>query len=154
VIEMTEIRFRVWHKEQKQMYWFDIMWGDLCLGRGYIGMIPFGEKRKTCGIYRDDRIAIEPNSCEFMLFTGYKDKNGKDICVGDILMPGRREVQFGEYDTDLEQGTGFMTYSHDAEDPFRFPFSFASRQVEGSEIIGNIYENKELLCKPPSSRNK
>jgi len=54
-------------------------------------------------------------------------------------------VRFGEYDTEYEQGTGFTTFSHDAQPPWNIPFSFASRQTEGAEIVGNVHENPELL---------
>ncbi len=73
-------------------------------------------------------------------YTGFKDEKTKEIYQGDILNPGRREVHFGEYHTKVEQGVGFTTFSHDAKPPFDFPFSFATRQAEGSEVIANIHE--------------
>ncbi len=64
----------------------------------------------------------------FMQYTGLKDKNGKEIYEGDIvehLIGGTLEVKW------LNHGwTPFMSW-HD---------------VEHYEIIGNIYENPELLA--------
>jgi len=39
-----EYKFKAYHKEQKKMYFFDVMWGNHNTGGGYIGMIPFGEE--------------------------------------------------------------------------------------------------------------
>ncbi|MFA5163796.1 MAG: hypothetical protein WC441_04765 [Patescibacteria group bacterium] len=86
-----------------------------------------------------------------LLMTNYQDKYGTEIGVGDILMPGKREVLFGEYRSPTEQGTGFYTISHHknflekmrAEEGI--PFSFSSCQAIDSEIIGNKWLNPELL---------
>jgi len=109
---------------------------------------------------------------ELMQYTGLKDKNGKEIYEGDILALiepevkdkqsefGRMLVKFGEYNTyEIESGDesigwfmegyhGYLRedgrkniYKTDAFD--EHPWSLLScRQWE---VIGNIYENPELL---------
>ncbi len=81
--------------------------------------------------------------CKLMQFTGLHDKNGKEIWEGDIL-DGGREVKLGEFYAYLENGlgggyhiTGF--YYKNADD--------ICVPVEGrhDEVLGNIYENPELL---------
>ena len=70
--------------------------------------------------------------------TGFKDKNGKEICEGDIYHQGDRNILY------------VVEYTHDC--------SLMGRQIrtKGSrvglaywqdkiEVIGNIHENKELL---------
>lgn len=71
-----------------------------------------------------------------MQYTGLEDKNGKEIFEGDILKNtfGNYAVEYYDLNFQLEN---FDHYGMDGEYP---PF-------EESEIIGNIYENFELIKK-------
>ena len=110
---------------------------------------------QTGGLMSHGPMSFDPNTEQKhkklvpLLCSGYPDKHGIEITQGDILMPGRREVCFGEYDTDFEQGTGFYTISHDP-DALRIAFSFAHRQAKNSEVIGNIHQHPELLKIKPN----
>lgn len=68
-----------------------------------------------------------------MQFTGLLDKNGKEIYEGDIV----------EWQTDSEGGNSRMVASFDFEGGQRVITSPYINST--SEVIGNIYENKELL---------
>ena len=140
-IEMREIKFRAWHKERKEMFWWDIMWGNhYSSGSGYIGMVPFGEARKYYGLSGENREEIDPNNCEIMQYTGLKDKNGKEIYEGDIVIwyVNNQKVTAPII---FEDGMFFMgkaidkSYGLVCNDWLRGEY----------EAIGNIYENPELL---------
>jgi uncharacterized phage protein (TIGR01671 family) len=85
------------------------------------------------------------NELIFQQYTGMKDKKGKEIYEGDII----------HFKTSFENDNDDYDYS---EKPFVIewnkhaaafkPFHLNARwrcDVEGVEVIGNIYENPELL---------
>lgn len=74
---------------------------------------------------------------KIMQYTGLKDKNGREIYKGDIiLLPNGNlgEIFWGNF------YAGFEISFNGA-----FPEELDVRLAGSSEIIGNIYENKELL---------
>ena len=83
-------------------------------------------------------LAYPDEDVEIMQYTGLKDKNGKEIYGGDIL---------GQY-CHLLNGTEFGKVVYLQEDA-RFLFDvggvYGAINVEECKIIGNIYENPELM---------
>ena len=89
---------------------------------------------------------------------GLKDKNGKEIFEGDILeIQGiKMIVKFGSYkylETSknnghilgiLHDGLGFYVECINAADPDRIS-PFEPETLKESAVIGNIYENKDIL---------
>lgn len=79
---------------------------------------------------------------DLMQYTGLKDKNGKEIYEGDLVNfigaknPGEVIFNNGAFEID-----GFWNNSQD--EPAR-----AFSENATLEIIGNIYENPELLTNP------
>ena len=109
---MREIKFRMWHKNIKQMY--DV--GLINLQQGLIFM-------KNYLGYTQSSFAIE--EVELMQYTGLKDKNGKYIQT-------TVEKAVIEY-----KGASFYgsTFADDWE----------LDEYYEIEVIGNIYDNPELL---------
>lgn len=77
--------------------------------------------------------------------TGLKDKNGKLIFEGDLLKANRTyftsigEIKFG---LDRNENLGFFLDWHDKFECIRQDLQYWLPWVE---VIGNIYENPELL---------
>jgi uncharacterized phage protein (TIGR01671 family) len=127
---MRKIKFRVWNKHDKVLFYPQGLWW-------YDGG-PHTLRFKDCDKGLPKVTGFTGASFfELMEFTGLKDKNKKDIYEGDILkwrqgvgwiiMP----VVADEY------ATGFFPFSRTTQIP-----TPDSREVE---IIGNIYENPELV---------
>lgn len=72
-------------------------------------------------------------------FTGLLDKNGKEIYDGDIISRGGNifTVHFGK--------CAFGLSRVDTNGSFASSFEFNYEGNETGEIIGNIYENPDLL---------
>jgi uncharacterized phage protein (TIGR01671 family) len=121
---MREIRFRAWDDEVKVMYY-------------RIGLTPFeillyedvGNKMKVPEIV--GRIGIERDEIHVMQYTGLKDKNGKEIYESDIVATDGYGNQKVHYDAPMFRVGNLDSLEY-----------WTGKDVE---VIGNIYENPELL---------
>ena len=127
---MREIKFRAWLKEERKMVNVE----TLFIG---INRLCFGNSKTEDLFFRDFE------EVELMQYTGLKDKSGKEIYEGDIVLvkPGGVSTW---YKTVVEFKEGaFIASLIDGEDYiYIFNRGFDSNDFE---IIGNIYENKNLL---------
>ncbi len=116
---MREIKFRAWDKE-----------GNESTGEE-IGMISAEEWRERYSYVMP--LPWKTNRYIFIQFTGLKDKNGKEIYEGDIINRGDYEPRLIQTVTYVYGG--FSLYETKSSMPPEWDM----------EIIGNIYENPELL---------
>ena len=89
---------------------------------------------------RNQEIELRPRDENIILMqsTGLRDKNGKEVFVGDVL--GTKDGLLNgvvEYRTDLGMWTNSLIRYNN--------FERLCNVAGNREIIGNIYENPELL---------
>lgn len=91
----------------------------------------------------NDQLAYQEN---LMQYTGLKDKNGKEIYEGDIAKDFQGKLYYVLWD---DAGFSWAWYQNNY--PHGLYKSAGSetinwqRRIESCEVIGNIYENSELL---------
>ena len=130
-----EIKFRVWDIVNKRM-----------LSYGDIMTLPMWEVFPG---------TPEQRAYEVMQYTGLKDKNGKEIYEGDVLKQVKKSSREGyessSYDKNnfevvFKYGSFWLQRPYDDSVYIRdFPNIDEFVGFECFEIVGNIYENPELL---------
>ena len=141
-----EIKFRAWLPKMRKMeYNPSAHWEDNSINSAF-------EIAETS----------DGNEMIFMQYTGLKDKNGKEICEGDILK-GRcgvklGEVKFGQFQT-KRQGkqdkppqmlgyyieADYRKVSLEDEEWYIKPTNYAPFRGNYLEVIGNTYDNPNLI---------
>lgn len=95
--------------------------------------------------YDDDGHSWPISDLEIMQFTGLKDKNGKEIYEGDILKYDDINWGYGgDYD---KENDGYLRVTVPPIDEMLKDDNFEWFRLVFYEVIGNIYENAELLNK-------
>ncbi|MDC0751793.1 YopX family protein [Enterococcus innesii] len=124
-------KFRAWDKESKSMHQIlEIIYSN---DLSYISFITIGGGNLIYGPKRrlgDDVIIMQS--------TGLKDKNGVEIFEGDIVR--WHDVVTWDYSVTFKDGVFCIS-----DDPSS-NFYHLKEDINGKfEVIGNIYENPELL---------
>lgn len=132
---MREIKFRAWDKKLKKMFEFELEWSKYVNHEEIQCLTPVG-------VGNPNVENIEKPS-DLMLYTGLKDKNGKEIYEADIIKypqdsayPNKFDYMVIEWENDYD-GFGGLNCG------FRMGGDYATQK--NTEIVGNIFENPELI---------
>lgn len=147
---MREIKFRAWDKGLKRMIYLS----EPTVENDDFSGIVFKLRDYFVSAFSSDRI----EDVELMQYTGLKDKNGREIYEGDIVktscgdigiikfgIPKDMTINGGEYDVDY---IGFYIDIIKGDWGTTDVESRVAPLVDDYyeiEVIGNIYENPELL---------
>lgn len=128
---MREVKFRLYSKEEKEMFYPEHIekidfYNKFARveGKGFYGYFDFSE---------DESVLME--------YTGLKDKNGKEIYEGDIIIH-KNPKPFRDliYEIVFLKG-GFAIKNND----YIKDLSEFLKESSKAEVIGNKYKNPELL---------
>ena len=123
---MREIKFRAWDTYKK-------IWTEYKI---HEGIVFFLDKNTGVWVGKYDEGYKE---FDLMQYTGLKDMKDKEIYEGDILFES-----FGEkyYKVVFENGSFRAEFEGDFEE---HSFDLIDVVAQGCEVVGNIYENPELI---------
>ena len=124
-------KFRAWHHELGRMMLVETMY---FFANGF-------EELQLNDSVMNDSIPASPDEIELMQSTGLKDKNGKEIFEKDILdYKGRNVIVkwHGSYASFIYEFVDELQNRTTEWQPLYLSYYYF-------EVIGNIYENHELL---------
>ena len=151
---MRELKFRAWHGGEKAMYQFQPS-GDHA-GQFEWLEVPRDEdsnRRPSIRHYKDWSCSVFDSDFHIMQYTGLKDKNGTPIFEGDILATSNDGTDGA--DVWSKEDYGYAVVREDTDNLFDgvrcknwYPNEdntevYNTRYVE---VIGNVYENPDLLA--------
>ncbi|EDN9715615.1 hypothetical protein GJB75_09920 [Listeria monocytogenes] len=132
---MREIEYRAFVKETKKM----LPVTDLCFNETEaVGVSGCGDANCTLCVdwYSFDDVVL-------MQYTGLKDKNGKKIFEGDIVINSKGQIRYIAF---LVQEAGFVVVLKNSD--YRLGHRNTNECYEKAthhKVIGNMHENPELL---------
>ncbi len=153
---MREIKFRAWDKDKCVML-DDVFYTKTPHGYGeYSVVLPFKSENYykawgTKGWKTDDAHNVYKYDLPLMQYTGLKDKNGVEIYEGDIVAIDMWQGNEHGYIAEdgvikwYEQSSAFKWFSLEDDPSDGHNYWLSQADSKQREVIGNIYENPELL---------
>lgn len=136
---MRPIKFRAWDPDAKKMFYNCVVGGSVVIAE-HGGSVVDGDFEPR---YFTTNNAIA--GFKVMQFTGLTDKNGKEIYEGDVV-----SVEYGRGKVIFHAGCFMIEWIDDPEANMEL-LSMRNAKFgharEDLELLGNIYENPELLKK-------
>ena len=132
-MDNSRFKFRAWDKNKKKMTDVD----HLTWGRGDIDHGALSEINEEI-----------PKWFELMQYTGLKDKNGESIYEGDLIKNERGRTARVEWNENLVLFDTLFVSDDGSQPNPSIDNSYGFKPVMWAshvEVIGNIYENPELL---------
>lgn len=146
---MRYLKFKVWDKKQKKM--FDVY----SLGKDFVSVVTDDGIDPGVNCFDGDYFK---NNIVVLQYTGLKDKNRTEIYEGDLLrFPAKDKWDETNY-------SAFEVFFHDGNESYGTGIgyrmcrmynqgvigggvvhTFHPKNTERMEVIGNIYQNPELL---------
>lgn len=141
---MRTFKFRAWDKDKKEMFNVTELWiqKEFLIG---------SDSCRTSNVW----MPATKTSSDIMQFTGLLDKNGKEIYEKDIveirnpinqiqkaILLGTVIFSYGAFGIEINKVEKWKSYNVDPPSIYWFLNIVDSKFIE---VIGNIYENPELL---------
>lgn len=135
---MRDIKFRTWNGNEME---YNVIAGRF--GAFYVNPMTKGD-----GLAEDDTASLTPFNTKYwddtplMQYTGLKDKNGKEIYEGDVVS---MKCDWGDWISEIVYGVeGFASFGYKGLGE-NYMLTIGDISATSTTVIGNIYENPELL---------
>lgn len=130
---MREYKFRAWDSWWDKMHYFDFTKN--------IEVTPDDELKGLWILHKEGSVYAIQDKIKIMQYTGLKDKNGKEIYEGDLVLYDRNIHK------DIDTAKFKVVWAKDRYvlQEIKHKYYIDDVTWELVEVIGNIYENPELL---------
>ena len=134
-LKPREIKFRAWDKKGKRFGYFVFHPNSICYPYS-----EYFEHEVGC-----ERVGFKGVDNSWQQYTGLKDENEKEIYEGDIVRSfsqgfnvGEEKINIVQWDDGAEGGENYRKAQFS-------PINYIWFNLRSCEVIGNIFENPELL---------